>query len=682
MATKDTDNERLIARLVELREIVAYHFRRYHADNASEIPDADYDLLVTELRSLEEKFPNHASSSSPANWVGALGKTTFDEVEHRIPMQSLDNAFDLKELRSWHERVERRLGDGGFVFTWTCELKFDGLAVSLHYEKGLLVQAATRGDGKIGEDVTANVLTIKDIPKILNGDVPDSLEVRGEVYLGLTAFADLNTVRKKVGQPTFANPRNTAAGSLRQKDSMITANRNLSFWAYQIGEIIDGPKLTSHCETLLWLRDLGLPVNDRFENFEDFESVEKYVTTVERIRHDLDYEIDGVVIKIDDLGIQQKLGSTTRAPRWALAYKLPPEERTARLIDIEVSIGPGGQATPFARLEPVFVGGSTVSTATLHNADQAAIKDVRPGDLVIVRKAGDVIPEIVAPVLSERPKNLAPWLFPSECPSCGNRLIRLKEEAATFCVNYQCPQQIRGRIKHFASRTAMDIEGFGEQRVDLFVTEGLLNDVADIFSLDFDNIMALEGFGELSVANLRSAISLAKTRPLGRLLFALRIPHVGSRVADLLAERFGNLDQLMSAEISNIESVEGVGSVIATSVSDWFSEERNQTLITRLRVAGVDPIDESILDTEVLPQTLTGMAVVVTGSLDGFSREEARKAITTRGGKSPESVSVNTDVLIAGTGSGSKLTKAIELGIPVLDESEFENFLTNGNIPN
>ena len=420
-------------RAAELRALVAHHFDRYHADNAPEIPDADYDLLVAELRALEAEYPELADRNSPSRWVGSPGRTTFDEVEHRVPMQSLDNAFDIDELRAWSERVVRRLGDDFPDPAWTCELKFDGLAVSLRYENGVLVQAATRGDGRVGEDVTANVATIADVPRSLGDGVPPVLEVRGEVYLGIAAFDALNALRTEAGQATFANPRNTAAGSLRQKDPEVTAARHLSFWVYQTGEVVDGPPLVSHRETLAWLADLGLPVNDQVERLDNFDQVVDFVAAAGATRHDLDYEIDGVVVKVDDLVLQGELGFTARAPRWAVAYKMPPEERTTRLLDIEVSIGPGGQATPFARLEPVFVGGSTVAAATLHNADQVREKDVRPGDMVVVRKAGDVIPEVLRPVLVERPEGLPAWSFPTSCPACGGPLVRSESHALYSC---------------------------------------------------------------------------------------------------------------------------------------------------------------------------------------------------------------------------------------------------------
>ena len=678
--SEEKNDKEVSSRLDELRELIRFHNDLYHGQGAPEILDSDFDLLWRELLDLEQKYPHLADLSSPSATVGSRNNTPFAEVEHRVPMQSLDNAFDIQQLDSWVDKVERRLEGEQKISTWVCELKFDGLAVSIRYEKGHLVQAATRGNGIIGEDVTENVLTISDVPETLAKEVPEILEVRGEVYLGIEAFNALNRSRESLNEPTFANPRNTAAGSLRQKDSKVTATRNLSFWAYQIGETKGSPEIGGHFETLHWLKGLGLPVNKHAKKFTDFDEVISYIENIEKMRHDLDYEIDGVVIKVDDLALQKQLGATARAPRWAIAYKLPPEERTTRLIDIEVSIGPGGQATPFAKLEPVFVGGSTVGTATLHNADQVKEKDVRPGDLVVVRKAGDVIPEVLRPVMSERPANSRPWKFPTSCPACKKQLERREGEAATFCNNYECPRQIRGRIEHFVSRGAMDIEGFGEQRVDLFVSEGLIDDVSDIFRIDFERISEMEGFGELSVTNLKNAIEEARSRNLGRLLFALRIPHVGTTVAQLIAENFEGLEELKKVQMQDLEAIDGLGPKIAASVFEWFTNERNGVLISRLQDLGVNPKSEISLSSEV-EKTLSGVTIVVTGKLQGLSREEARKIIKERGGKSPGSVSAKTTYLLAGEGGGSKLDQAEKFDIPVIDETAFEHLIKKGDLP-
>lgn len=498
--------------------------------------------------------------------------------------------------------------------------------------------------------------------------------------MGRSAFEALNAAQAAAGERAYVNPRNTAAGSLRQKDAAVTATRDLSFWAYQLGEVVGGPDLGSHGDTLAWLSTLGLSVNEHLHRFTDFEEVVAHVARVEDTRHDLDYEIDGVVVKVDDLGLQERLGFTARAPRWAVAYKLPPEERTTRLLDIEVSIGPGGQATPFARLEPVFVGGSTVTAATLHNADQVGEKDVRPGDLVVVRKAGDVIPEVLRPVLADRPEGLREWSFPTSCPECGGPLVRPEGEAATFCTDHSCPRQVRGRIEHFSSRGAMDIEGFGEQRVDLFVGEGLLTDVAGIYSLDYDRIAGWDGFGETSVRNLREAVEGSRDRPLGRLLFGLRIPHVGTTVADAVAAAFGDLDGLEAASIEDMEAVDGLGPVIAASVHGWLRRPSSRDLLDRLRGAGVNLVAAPVVGADVEP-LLADMAVVVTGTLAGYSRDGAKAAIVALGGTSPGSVSARTTALVAGEGGGSKLARAEELGVPVLDEEAFARLLDTGELP-
>lgn len=667
------------ARVAELRAEIAGHNTAYHELDEPSIPDADYDSLVRELRALEDEHPDLAVPDSPTQLVGSTPSGLFAPVEHRVRMMSLDNAFDADELREWGTKLERAL-DGRAVPAYVCELKFDGLAVSIRYENGALVQAATRGNGKIGEDVTHNVLTIEDVPHRLKGAAPDVIEVRGEVYMAIADFDALNDSQRAAGEKTYVNPRNTAAGSLRQKDSTVTASRRLSFWSYQLGDVVGGPSLSSHHDTFDLLASLGLPVNRHSRVVGTIDEVLAFIAEFETNRHDLAYEIDGVVVKVDSLALQNTLGFTSKAPRWAIAYKLPPEERTTKLLDIEVSIGAGGQATPFARLEPVFVGGSTVATATLHNQDQVREKDVRPGDTVIVRKAGDVIPEVVGPVLAERPKDLPVWGFPSECPVCDTTLIRPEGEARNRCPNYDCPQQIRGRIQHFVSRGAMDIEGFGESRVDLFVSDGMLADPADIYTLDFERIGAMEGFGETSVTNLRSAIEESMQRPLGNVLFGLRIQHVGSTVGELLAAGFGNIDGLLAAEVEQIAALEGIGPIIAESVHGWLQVPRNFAVIEKLRAAGLGLEGPPVVD---VVQTLEGLTVVVSGGLEAFSRDEVQTAIKSRGGKSPGSVSKKTAALVLGENPGaSKLSKAEELGIPMLDEAQFVELLETGTIPN
>jgi DNA ligase (NAD+) len=668
-------------RIEELRRSISEANRLYHELDAPEIPDADYDAMVRELRELEQRHPELADAESPTALVGGAPSATFAPVEHRVPMMSLDNAFDHTELLAWADRVARGLDldpaddpEIGFV----CELKIDGLALSLRYEEGELVQGATRGNGRVGEDITANVATIGVIPRTLT-DAPAVLEVRGEVYLPVAEFAALNLAQEAAGKPLYANPRNTAAGSLRQKDPAITASRNLSFWAYQLGEVVGGPDLDTHTEALDWLVALGFPVNPERRRVSTVTDVIGFTEYWNDHRHDLAYEIDGAVIKVDSLAAQRTLGSTSRAPRWAMAYKLPPEEKTTRLRDIQVSIGRTGKATPFAVLEPVVVAGSTVQMATLHNADQVRLKDVRPGDLVIVRKAGDVIPEVLSPVLSERPPALAEWVFPTHCPSCGEPLVRPEDEAHTFCINPACPARRQTQIEYFASRGAMDIDGLGGSRIALFIERGLIADAGDLYSIDWDAVAGWEGFGQTSIDNLIAAIQASTHRPLANLLVGLGIRHLGPSGAEGLARAFGNLDRIMGATTEEMAAVDGVGPVIARSVHEYFASEPARALVEKFRAAGVNFEGPTVAE---VPQTLAGMAIVVTGSLAGFSRDQAADAIKARGGKSPGSVSKKTTAVVVGAEPGaSKVTKAEELGILRIDEAEFRHLLETGELP-
>jgi DNA ligase (NAD+) len=659
-----------------LRAEIRRHDELYYEHAQPEVSDAEYDALVRELRAIEEAHPDLVTPDSPTQRVSGTASATFAPVEHRVPMMSLDNAFDQAELEAWGQRVLRGLG--GAPARYVCELKIDGLAISVRYERGRFVQAATRGDGRVGEDVTANVRTIRTLPERLSG-APEVLEVRGEVYMPVAAFEELNRRQADQGLKLFANPRNSAAGSLRQKDPTITARRDLAMWCYQLGEVVGGPAFTSHSDTLAFLRDLGLPVNPDIGIVDGLDEVLAFCRGWEARRHDLAYEVDGAVVKVDDLAQRALLGSTSKAPRWAIAYKFPPEERTTRLEAIEVSIGRTGRATPFAVLEPVFVGGSTVGLATLHNEDQVRLKDVRPGDTVIVRKAGDVIPEVVGPVLSLRPPGTDPWTFPRTCPCpLQSTLVRLEGEADTRCIEVACPFQRDQRIIHYASRGAMDIEGLGERTVMLLSEAKLIEDAGDIYSLTPEQLLAFEGFGEVSVRKLLDAIAGSKARPLPRLLVALGIRHLGPAAADALARAFGSLDALMAASQDELAATEGVGSVIAASITAWFADERNRQMVEKLRAAGVD---FGRVEASRQPQVLAGKAVVVTGTLDGYSRDSAEAAIKERGGKSPGSVSKKTFAVVAGREPGAaKLTKAEELGVPVLDEAGFEHLLATGEL--
>jgi DNA ligase (NAD+) len=664
-------------RAEQLRAQIEYHNRRYYELDEPEISDADFDALIRELQALEEEYPDLRTPESPTQKVGGGVSVLFAEARHLQPMMSLDNATTFEDLQAWVKRMDRFIsGDVAF----TCELKIDGLAMSLLYQDRQLVRAATRGDGVVGEDVTPNVRTIGVIPGQLEGPtVPSILEVRGEVYMPISAFEELNRRQTAEGARVFSNPRNSGAGSLRQKDPSITASRELSFWAYQLGAMEGGPTFSEHSQTLAWLKEAGFPVNPNIRTLHGLEEVNDYCRHWLEHRHDLDYEIDGVVIKVDNLAQRLELGATSKAPRWAIAFKFPPEERTTLLKDIMVSIGRTGKATPFAMLEAVFVSGSTVKLATLHNEDQVRAKDVRPGDTVIVRKAGDVIPEVRGPVLSLRPPGLPEWAFPATCPVCGQPLVRLEGESDTFCVNTDCPGQRVMRISHFAGRGAMDIEGLGERTVGLFTEAGLLRDVADIYSLDFDRVRQFEGFGDISIANLQRAIEASKSRPLANLLVGLSIRHLGGTGSQVLARAMGHLDRILSAPVEEMAAIEGIGPVIAASVVQFFALEANRDVVARLRLAGVNFQGP---DGPSAPQVLAGVSVVVTGTLEGWSREAAEEAIKSRGGKAPGSVSKKTTAVVAGAEPGAaKLTKAQELGIPILDEQAFASLLETGELP-
>jgi len=675
------DEAEVPKRAAELRALIEYHNIRYHQQDDPEIADAEYDALVRELRAIEEDHPELVTPESPTQTVGAPASSLFSPVEHRVPMMSLANAFSFDELVAWGKRMERFI-DG--QVDYVSELKIDGVAISLLYEDGRFTRAATRGNGVVGEDVTENIRTISvvpaelKLPKSSKAKVPSVLEVRGEVYMPLSSFEALNRQQGEAGQRLFSNPRNSAAGSLRQKDPRITASRDLSFFGYQLGAYEGGPALRRHSETLDLLRDLGLPVNPEIRTLATLEEVYEYCQGWLEHRHDLNYEIDGAVVKVDDLAQRQELGATSHAPRWAIAYKFPPEEATTVLNGIMVSIGRTGKATPFAMLEPVRVSGSTVQLATLHNEDQVRIKDVRPRDTVIVRKAGDVIPEVVGPVLSKRPKGSKPWKFPTTCPICKAPLVRLEGESDTFCTNAECPGQRDQRIVHFASRGAMDIEGMGEQTVRMLTSKDLVRDVGDIYSLAFDDLIQLEGFADISVRNLLAAIDASKTRPLANLLVGLGIRHLGHRGALVRASAFRSLDRIVEASAEELAAPEGVGGVIATSVHEYFALDRNREIVDKLRAAGVN-FEGPVVEEDV-PRVLEGKAVVVTGTLEGWSRDDAIAAIQARGGTSPGSVSKRTAYLVVGTEAGaSKVNKAAELGVATLDEEGFARLLETGS---
>lgn len=701
----------LAHRAAELRQLIEHHDRRYYELDAPEIPDADYDALVRELRQIEASHPELATEDSPTRRVGGAPSELFAEVRHRVPMMSLDNATDQEELTAWAERLGRQLpGVDLEAMGFTCEPKVDGVAMSLSYVDGRFVRAATRGNGVTGEDVTANVATITDVPHRLAaaaGPYPHHLEVRGEVYLATADFEALNRRAAEAGTRTFANPRNSAAGSLRQKDPAVTASRPLSFWAYQIGEVDGAPPEAAggvpheaaggvapeaaprapawpprrQSEALGLLAEAGLPVSPDAGRVRGISAVFARCHELAGRRHDLGYEIDGVVVKVDELDLHQRLGATSRAPRWAVAFKFPPEERTTLMRHIEVSIGRTGRATPFAVLEPVQVAGSTVSLATLHNQDQVRAKDVRPGEQVIVRKAGDVIPEVVGPVGAGRRKRPPPWTFPTECPSCGGPLTRLPGESDTYCTNIDCPAQRVQRVAHFASRSAMDIEGLGEERVLQLIGAGMVSDPADLYTLEVEPLAGLERMAAVSAGNLVQAIAASRQRPLSRLLVALGIRHVGPTVARALAGSFGTLDALRRSPRDTLASVEGVGPVIADAAAAFFANPANVAVLDRLLALGVNGAEPGAAG-DAVSRTLAGKSVVVTGTVPGYTREEAEQAILARGGKSPGTVSKRTFAVVVGEAPGaSKTTKAESLGIPVVPAERFDDLLATGELP-
>ncbi|HET6651114.1 MAG TPA: NAD-dependent DNA ligase LigA [Nocardioides sp.] len=666
---------------------------RYYILDDPTLSDHDFDLRLRRLEELEEHYPELRTPDSPTQKVGGAVSTMFTAVDHLEPMMSLDNAFNFEELETWRSRLAR---DGVDDPAMLCELKVDGLAVNLLYEDGRLVRAATRGDGRTGEDVTPNVRTIDNVPDRLTGTdkypVPTRVEVRGEVFLPVEAFERLNESMQDAGKPPFANPRNAAAGSLRQKDPRVTATRALAMVCHGLGAR-EGFTPTAQSESYAALAAWGLPVSDRAKVLPDLEAVKGFIEHYGEHRHDVEHEIDGVVIKVDDVSLQRRLGSTSRAPRWAIAYKYPPEEVNAKLLSIEVNTGRTGRVTPFAVMEPTRVAGSTVERATLHNAHEVKRKDVRPGDTVILRKAGDVIPEIVGPVLGLRPEGLTEWVMPTECPSCGTTLVQEKEgDKDLRCPNHRtCPSQLLDRVFHVAGRGAFDIEGLGSEAAYALLQAGVIVDEGDIFDLDEDKLLRAplftrapkkdEGDQPVLSANgrrLLDNLANAKDRPLWRAIVGLSIRHVGPTAARALATEFGSLQEIREAEEERLAHTEGVGPTIAASVRQWFDGpdgEWHNAIVDKWAAAGVTMADER---DESKPRTLEGLSIVVTGSLDEFSRDQAKEAIISRGGKAASSVSKKTDFVVAGESPGSKHDKAVQLKVPVLDEDGFRTLLADG----
>ncbi|EID11247.1 NAD-dependent DNA ligase LigA [Mycobacterium xenopi RIVM700367] len=668
----------------ELADEVREHQFRYYVRDAPIISDAEFDKLFARLVALEEQYPELRKPDSPTQLVGGAGfATDFMPAEHLERMLSLDNAFNQEELAAWAARVRAEIGDQAH---YLCELKIDGVALSLVYRDGRLTRAATRGDGRTGEDVTLNARTIDDVPERLQASddfpIPTVLEVRGEVFFRLADFEALNAALVADGKSPFANPRNSAAGSLRQKDPAVTARRKLRMICHGIGHTEGFSPQTLH-EAYLALAAWGLPVSEHTTLVDDMGGVQRQIEYWGEHRHDIDHEIDGVVVKVDEVALQRRLGSTSRAPRWAIAYKYPPEEAQTKLLDIRVNVGRTGRVTPFAFMEPVKVAGSTVGLATLHNASEVKRKGVLIGDTVVIRKAGDVIPEVLGPVVDLRDGSEREFVMPTTCPECGTRLAPEKEgDADIRCPNARsCPAQLRERVFHVASRGALDIEGLGYEAGIALLQAKVIADEGDLFTLTEDDLLRTELFrtkaGQLSANGKRLLANLqeAKSRPLWRVLVALSIRHVGPTAARALAAEFGSLDAIMSASTEQLAAVEGVGPTIAEAVKEWFSVDWHRVIIQKWRAAGVRMADER--DTGV-PRTLEGLTVVVTGSLTGFSRDDAKEAIVARGGKAAGSVSKKTDYVVAGDSPGSKYDKAVELGVPILDEEGFRKLLEKG----
>lgn len=690
-----------------LRAKLDYNAYRYYALDDPEISDAEFDRLLGELQDLERRYPELVVPESYTQRVGGYVSPQFSSVAHAQRMYSIDDAMTIEELDRWLARTDEALGaTAEHPVAYTCELKIDGLGVAVTYRDGRFVRAATRGDGSVGEDVTLNVRTIDDVPARLesaglaglpNGGVDEPVEVRGEVYMAKSAFARLNEERDLAGKPVFANPRNAAAGSLRQKDPRVTASRDLATFIYAVADPAM-VQVTSQAQFLDWLRSCGFSVNPHAKRCESAAAVHDYCAQALENRNGLDYDIDGVVVKVDSFAQQQALGFTSRAPRWAIAFKFPPEEKETVLREIRVQVGRTGFLTPVAEFDPVTVAGSTIARATLHNLDEVRRRNVRVGDTVIVHKAGDVIPAVVGPVLSKRPADSVPFEMPEFCPSCGSPVVHEEGEVAYRCISIDCPAQSLERLEHWQSRKAMDIDGMGPEMIGRLVEAGLLRDVADIYSLTVDQVASLptgrvyktksKGHeagdpiptGRRTAEKLVAQIEASKTRPLSRVLFGLGIVHVGASVAEALAAAFPSVELLRAATEEELAQVDGVGPVVASSVAEFFSIPENLEVLARLGAAGVTMADAAPAAPE-RPQTLAGLTFVLTGSLSGMTRDEAGAALKALGAKVSGSVSKKTSYVVAGEAAGSKLVKAESLGVPVLDQAALEQILETGEPP-
>jgi len=662
-------------RIAELTEEIRDHIFRYYVLDNPVISDAHFDKLMRELSALEQAHPELKAEDSPTLGIGGGLATSFEQVDHLEKMMSLDNVFDQTELDAWFNRVSKETDDAD----WLCELKIDGLAINLRYEKGVLTKALTRGNGTTGEDVTLNVKTIKELPLELKGkNVPELIEVRGEVYFPLNAFKELNDSLEESGKPTFANPRNAAAGSLRQKDPRVTASRPLSILVHGIGA--SATEFANQSDAYELLKTFGFPTSKYFKVLNSRAEVSNYIENFAEHRHDLEYEIDGVVIKVNQVELQKRLGVTSRAPKWAIAYKYPPEEVVTKLLDIQVSVGRTGRVTPFAVMEPVVVAGSTVTHATLHNSQEVVRKGVLIGDYVVIRKAGDVIPEVLSAVVEKRTGKELTFVMPTICPDCGTKLVEQSEgDVDLRCPNAQsCPAQLRERIYYIGSRAALDIEILGAEAANALLEAKIINDESELFDLTAAKLKTSpfftkkDGSEGANVKKLLDALEVAKSRPLWRVIVSLSIRHVGPTAAQALANHFKSIDAIASASAADLAEVDGVGGVIADSIVDWFKIKWHQQIVTRWSKAGVAM---ELIESSTAPQTLAGLTFVVTGSLESFTRDGINEVITAHGGKSASSVSKKTDYVLVGAEPGSKAKKAEELGVTIIDEAKFKELL-------
>lgn len=655
--------EKSSERASELREILNYHSHKYYVEDSPEIEDFEYDRLMRELSDIEDRFPELVTPDSPTRRVGGSADGQFEPVEHTVRMESLQDAFSLEELRAFDKRVKELVPSA----TYVVEPKIDGLSVSLEYENGVFKRGSTRGDGVIGEDVSANLCTVGSIPLRLKREL-DEIEVRGEVYMPREVFVKLVEQQENNEEKPFKNPRNAAAGSLRQKNPKITAQRKLDIFVFNI-QRINGRTLTSHKQSLDYIKELGFKTVPFYTPCSNIEEAIAEIERIGEIRGTLPFDIDGAVIKVDDFAHREELGSTSKFPKWAIAFKYPPEEKQTKVIDIEINVGRTGVLTPTAVFEPVMVAGSLISRATLHNQDFITEKDIRIGDTVTIRKAGDIIPEVLNVV--EHSGNALPYVMPQSCPSCGARVVREEGEAAVRCLNTDCPAQLLRNIIHFCSRDAMDIEGLGESNIELFVNSGLIKTPADIYSLTAEQIIPLDRMAEQSANNLVKAIAASRENDLSKLIFALGIRHIGQKAAKLLSEHFGTMTAVMNASFDDIMTIDGFGEIMAKSVVDYFAMPESLELIDRLMGAGLNM--KSLK--EIKDMRFAGKTFVLTGTLPTYKRSEAAAIIEGFGGKTASSVSKKTDFVLAGEDAGSKLQKANDLGITVINEEEFKNMI-------